>query len=103
MRGTAVPVDMQGVCSYLVYTRPNSKFVVQFWLKSLELKTETGTLTREIYGSMVPETSFQGQKGDDIDEKEPLYVYVMDCVQGISHLDFVLTHDYPENSSDNIN
>ena len=101
--GTAVPVDVQGVCSYSVYAGPDLKFVFQFRLKSLELNTETATLARKIYGSMVPEVSFKGQIGDDIDGKEPLYVYVMDRVRGISHLDFVLAHGYPENSSDNIN
>ena len=100
--GKAVPVDVQGVCSYSVYAGSDLEFVVQFRLKSLELKTETATLARIIYGSWAPKVSFKGQIGDNIDNREPLCVYVMDRVLGISHLDFILAHSHPENSSDNI-
>jgi len=37
--------------------------------------------------------------GDD--EREPLFVYVLDRIQGISHLDFVLPNGFPENSDRN--
>lgn len=99
--GNVTPVAVQGVCSYSVYAGPNDDFVVQFRLKSLELRMETANLARDIYGSLIPQVSFKGQIGEDIDGKEPLYVYVMSRVQGISHLDFILAHSLPDNSPEN--
>jgi hypothetical protein len=64
----------------------------------LVLKSDTAALAREIYGSLAPETSFHGQVGDG---KEPLFVYVMNLIRGISQLDFILAHGFPENSEDN--
>ena len=97
--GQAVPVTVQGNCSYSVYAGPEFKFVVQFRLKSLMLKSEIVTLAREIYGFLVPNASFHGQLGGD--GKEPLFVYVMNRIQGISYLDFVLANGFPENSDEN--
>ncbi|KXX83352.1 hypothetical protein MMYC01_200087 [Madurella mycetomatis] len=99
--GNVTPVAVQGVCSYSVYAGPNDDFVVQFRLKSLELRMETVNLARDMYGSLTPQVSFKGQIGEDVDGKEPLYVYVMSRVQGISHLDFILAHSLPENSPQN--
>ncbi|KAL9115811.1 MAG: hypothetical protein Q9227_000179 [Pyrenula ochraceoflavens] len=99
--GNVTPVAVQGACSYSVYAGPNGSFVVQFRLKSLKLKTETTSLARDIYGSLAPQVSFKGQIGEDIREKEPLYVYVMSRVQGVSHLDFILARNQPENSPEN--
>lgn len=96
--GNVNAVVVQGVCSYSVYAGPKDEFVVQFRLKSLELRAETVTLARDIYGPLVPTTTFKGQIGEDFDTKEPLYVYVMTRVQGISHLDFILAHNVPENA-----
>lgn len=99
--GSVTPVAVQGVCSYSVYAGPNHDFVVQFRLKSLELRAETARLAREVYGSLAPQVSFNGQIGEDIDGKEPLYVYVMSRVRGTSHLDFILAHGLPQNSPEN--
>ncbi|KAM0424557.1 hypothetical protein ACHAPT_010273 [Fusarium lateritium] len=99
--GTVVPVEVQGVCSYSAYAGPALEFVVQFRLKSLELKIETATLARNVYRELAPEVSFEGQMGDEIDGKEPLYVYLMTRVRGITHLDFILAHGFPENSPEN--
>lgn len=98
--GTITPIAVQGACSYSVYAGPNNEYVVQFRLKSLELKTEMNTLVSTVYGSLVPPVSYHGQIGeDDIDGKEPLSVYVMSRVNGISHLDLILAHKYlPDNS-----
>lgn len=63
------------------------------------LKSEIVALAREIYGSLAPNASFHGQLGED--GKDPLFVYVMNRIPGISHLDFVLTNGFPENSDDN--
>lgn len=97
--GGIVPVTVQGNCSYSVYAGPEFEFVVQFRLKSLMLKLETVTLARKIYGSLAPNTSFHGELGDG--GKEPFCVYVMNRIQGISHLDFILASDVPGNSNQN--
>ena len=97
--GSVVPVTVQGVCSYTVYAGPNHEFVVQFRLQSLGLSTKMTTLACDIYGSLVPSATFHGQIGEEgVDGKEPLSVYVMSRVKGISHLDFILAHNFPEDS-----
>jgi hypothetical protein len=94
-----VPVDVQGVCSYSVYAGPELEYVVQFRLESLALRTEVTSLATEVYGSLAPKVSFEGKVGDG--GKEPLYVYLMSRVRGMTHLDFILAHGFPENSPDN--
>ncbi|CAL5867785.1 uncharacterized protein PFLUO_LOCUS2006 [Penicillium psychrofluorescens] len=98
--GNVTPVDVQGVCSYTVYAGPNAEFVVQYRLKSLALNMDIMNLAKAIYGTLIPEISFKGQIGEDHESKEPLYIYVMNRMVGISHLDFILAHngDVPENS-----
>ncbi|EGE06894.1 hypothetical protein TEQG_05947 [Trichophyton equinum CBS 127.97] len=98
--GNITLVAVQGVCSYTIYTGPNTEFVAQFRLKSLELRIETVALARIIYGKFAPQVTFKGQIGEDIDGKEPLYIYVMSRIQGISYLDFLLANNssVPENS-----
>ncbi|KAL6803874.1 hypothetical protein J3E68DRAFT_434265 [Trichoderma sp. SZMC 28012] len=100
--GSIIPVKGQGNCSYSVYAGPDLEYVVQFRLKSLKLKTETTALARKIYGALAPETSFEGEIGDDSKGKESLYVYLMRRMQGITHLDFILAHDLPDNSQEKI-
>jgi hypothetical protein len=87
-------VTVQGNCGYSVYAGPEFEFVVQFRLKSLMLKSEIAAMAREIYGFLAPNATFHGQLGDD--SKEPLFVYVMNRIQGISHLAFVLANGFPE-------
>ena len=100
--GNVTPVDIQGVCSYTVYAGPNADCIVQFRLKSLALKMDIMNLTKAIYGSLVPQVSFRGQIGEDHPDKgkEPLYIYIMNRMPGISYLDFILSHNghVPENS-----
>lgn len=91
--GDVIPVAVQGVCSYTVYAGPNSEFVAQFRLKSLQLSMETMNLARAIYGHLAPQATFRGQIGDDTEGKEPLYIYVMSRIQGISYFDFILAHN----------
>ena len=99
-----VPVSVQGVCSYTVYAGQGLGYVVQFRLKSLGLKGETATLARRIFGTLAPEVSFRQQLGEDSEAagQEPLLVYVMTRIQGMSRLDFILAHGFPENSSKNM-
>ncbi|KAL2023185.1 hypothetical protein VTK56DRAFT_3308 [Thermocarpiscus australiensis] len=99
--GEVVPVEVQGVCSYSVYAGPELEYVVQFRLESLALRTEVTSLATEIYGSLVPKVSFEGKVGEDR-EKEPLYVYLMSRLRGMTHLDFILAHGFPEYSLDNL-
>lgn len=100
--GKAVAINVQGNCSYSVYAGPALEFVVQFRLMSLRLRSEIPMLAREVYGSLAPEIMFKGQIGDESDEKkEPLYTYMMSRIRGVTHLDFILAHNSPENSLDN--
>lgn len=102
--GEVVPVEVQGVCSYTVYAGPQLEYVVQFRLKSLKLDTKTATLAAQIYGSLPPTVKFYGELGSEGDEagNEPLLVYVMDRIRGLSHLDFILKYGYPPNSESNV-
>lgn len=98
--GNAVPVDVQGACSYSVYAGPELEYVVQFRLECLALSTKVTSLATEIYGSLVPKVTFEGKVGDG--EKEPLYVYLMSRMRGMTHLDFILAHGFQENSTNNL-
>lgn len=104
-------VPTQGVCSYTVYagTSSNSNsstldWVVQFRLKSLALPLETMERARRVYGGLVPEVSFRGEMGGDgngngngnDDGKENLVVYLMPRMRGISRLEYILAHGFPE-------
>ncbi|KAM4056074.1 phosphotransferase enzyme family protein [Hirsutella rhossiliensis] len=99
-----VPVSTQGFCSYTVYAGQDLGYVVQFRLKSLELKIETVALARQIFGSLAPDVSFIRQLGEDSTtaEQEPLLVYIMTRVRGLSHMDFILAHGFPNNSPENM-
>lgn len=101
-------VPTQGVCSYTVYagTSNNSTldWVVQFRLKSLALPMETMERAKRVYGGLVPEVSFRGEMGDanggdgngNDDGRENLVVYVMPRMRGISRLEYILAHGFPE-------
>ncbi|KAI2792728.1 hypothetical protein POX_b02770 [Penicillium oxalicum] len=99
--GNAVPVPVQGVCSYTVYAGINAEFVAQFRLKSHQLRIEIANLARTIYGRLAPEVVFKGVMGQEIEGKEPLYLYTMSRIRGIGYLDFILAHigQVPENSA----
>jgi hypothetical protein len=100
--GEVIPVPIQGNCSYTVYAGPESEFVIQFRLKSLVLELETASLAREIYGGLAPSVEFFGEVGESGDRgKEPVCVYVMNRIRGISYLDFELANDGPEDSERN--
>ncbi|KAK7416916.1 hypothetical protein QQZ08_011834 [Neonectria magnoliae] len=96
--GKVVPIEVQGVCSYSVYAGPDLEYVVQFRLKSLELKTQTSALASKVYGSLAPSVSSEGEIGDEASNKEPLYIYVMNRIKGLTYLDFILASGFPENS-----
>lgn len=98
--GPVIPIQRQGRCSYTGYTGPDQKYVVQFRLKSLELKDQSSVLARKIYGQLAPNVSFKGKMGDENSGKEPLYVYVMDRMNGVTHLEFILAIEFPENSQE---
>lgn len=77
-------VKQQGYCSYSVYAGLDQEYVIQFRLKSLELKDEISVLARKIYGQLAPSVSFKGKMGDETSGKEPLYVYIMDRMKGVT-------------------
>lgn len=100
-------VPTQGVCSYTVYAGNNNSstldWVVQFRLKSLVLPMETMERAKRVYGGLVPEVSLRGEiggvdgngNGND-DGRENLVVYVMPRMRGISRLEYILAHGFPE-------
>lgn len=94
------PVPIQGVCSYTMYAGENLEYVIQCRLKSLALKTEMSDLATKIHGSLVPTLSFHGELGNEQDGREPLLVYLMTRMPGITQLDFVLARDYPQTSEE---
>lgn len=62
---------------------------------------------RRVYGGLVPEVSFRGEMGDGgggdgkgngngDDGRENLVVYVMPRMRGISRLEYILAHGFPE-------
>ncbi|GAM86560.1 hypothetical protein ANO11243_045740 [Dothideomycetidae sp. 11243] len=61
---TVVPVNVQGTCSYTVFTGAGVNSVVQYRLAPLSWSDHT-SLAKQIYGSLVPTISFQGQIGND--------------------------------------
>lgn len=108
-------VPTQGVCSYTVYAGSSNSnnnstldWVVQFRLKSLALPLETMERARRVYGGLVPEVSFRGEisgdgdgngnacNDDGDDGRENLVVYVMPRMRGISRLEYILAHGFPE-------
>ncbi|KAI0528476.1 hypothetical protein GGR58DRAFT_519028 [Xylaria digitata] len=98
--GRVIPVDIQGACSYTVYAGFELEYIVQFRLESLALRTDVASLATIVYGSLVPKTSFEGKIGEG--GQEPLYVYLMTRVRGLTHLYFILLHGFPEDSPDNL-
>ncbi|KAI0402782.1 hypothetical protein F4802DRAFT_599741 [Xylaria palmicola] len=98
-----VPVVVQGVCSYTIYAGQDLGYVVQFRLMSLGLKVETAVLARQIFGTFAPDVSFRQKLGEDSTTagQEPLLVYVMTRIRGMSRLDFILAYGFPENSPEN--
>ncbi|CRK19066.1 hypothetical protein HYQ45_006421 [Verticillium longisporum] len=94
-----IPVAVQGACSYTVYAGQGLGHVVQFRLKSLGLKAGTAALARLVFDTLAPDVSFKQQLGEDFTTagREPLLVYVMTRIRGISYLDFKRFHRSPEN------
>jgi hypothetical protein len=62
------------------------------------------TLARRIFGNLAPEVSFRQQLGQDFEAsgQEPLLVYVMTRIQGISYLNFILEYSFPKNIPENM-
>ncbi|UNI23523.1 hypothetical protein JDV02_009342 [Purpureocillium takamizusanense] len=98
--GKAIPVAVQGNCSYSVYAGACLEYVVQFRLQSLRLDMSIASLARQVYGSLAPAVSFEGRIGIESSDKEPLHVHVMSRMKGVTHLDFILSHDTPDNSQE---
>ncbi|KAJ5628082.1 hypothetical protein N7490_010310 [Penicillium lividum] len=90
--GKAIPIAVQGVCSYTVYVGPNAEYVAQFRFKSLRLNMKTANLAQAIYGEFAPQVTFMGEIGDIGDESESLCIYFMNRIKGISYFDFIIYH-----------
>ncbi|UKZ68213.1 uncharacterized protein TrAtP1_009248 [Trichoderma atroviride] len=98
--GKAIPVEGQGNYSYSIYASLDQEYVVQFRLKSLELKDETSVLARKIFGQLAPSVSFKGKMGEETSGKEPLYAYVLERMKGVTQIDFILASGFPKNSQE---
>lgn len=61
--GKAVPVAVQGVCSYTVYAGPDDELVAQFRPKSFRLNTDTVNLARTIHGDFAPRIALRERSG----------------------------------------
>lgn len=97
------PVSIQGVCSYTMYAGDHSEFVVQCRLRSLALNTDMTDLAATVHGSLVPVVSLHGELGHRQEQgngKEPLLVYLMTRMPGITQLDFVLSRTVAQSSPD---
>ncbi|KAM3516438.1 hypothetical protein NHJ13051_009914 [Beauveria bassiana] len=97
------PVAIQGVCSYTMYAGNRLEYVVQCRLSSLALKTGISDLATAVYGSFAPSVSLHGQLGtsqEGASNKEPLLVYLMTRMPGITQLDFVLSRPVAQSSAE---
>ncbi|OAQ95666.1 hypothetical protein LLEC1_06488 [Akanthomyces lecanii] len=97
------PVSIQGDCSYTMYAGDHLEFVVQCRLRSLALKASMTDLATTIHGSLAPVVSLHGELGhrqEQGDGKEPLLVYLMTSMPGITQLNFVLSRTVKQSSPD---
>lgn len=81
----------QGYCSYTLCL--NDSHVVQFRPRAHQLNTTLALLAREVYGVLAPETRFLGvlpvpSSDGSLEPSEPLAVYSMTCMPGVSLTDF---------------
>ncbi|KAH8893409.1 hypothetical protein GQ53DRAFT_860534 [Thozetella sp. PMI_491] len=88
--GTVDAIKIQGDSSYSVYAGPDLEYVVQFRRKSMPLNIETCAVATKIHGGLAPRVSFEGQIGEQDGEKEPIHVYLMPRIRGMTYLDFTL-------------
>ncbi|CAJ2510877.1 Uu.00g065020.m01.CDS01 [Anthostomella pinea] len=91
----------QAECDRLAKDFVGGDITPVFRLRSLALESKTSELARDVYGNLAPEVSFKQQLGEAVDGKEPLLVYVMTRLKGMSHLDFILEDGFPKNSPEN--
>ncbi|RAL06174.1 uncharacterized protein BO80DRAFT_420477 [Aspergillus ibericus CBS 121593] len=87
-----IPVDTQGTCSYTVRAENNDAYIVQFRLASSQLDVQKMDLARTIYKDLVPSITHKGQIGNTTETKQPLHIYLMTRIKGISYLEFILEH-----------
>ncbi|PYI01929.1 hypothetical protein BO78DRAFT_378106, partial [Aspergillus sclerotiicarbonarius CBS 121057] len=102
--GHVNPVPIQGTCSYTVYVGRNNEYVAQFRLASSKLDLYMTNLARTIYRNSAPNITYNEQIGESTttEAKQPLHVYIMTRIQGISYLEFILKHSgqFSENSTE---
>ncbi|KAM3510857.1 hypothetical protein MY11210_005519 [Beauveria gryllotalpidicola] len=98
-------IPIQGDSSYSMYAGAELEYVVHCRLRSLALRTDMYDLATEIYGPLVPAFQLHGELGSsDVDDeaknggKEPLLVYLMPRLPGITQLDFALSRKVAESS-----
>lgn len=97
-RVLAIPI--QGSSSYSMYAGASLEHVVQCRPRSLALKMDMYDLARNIHGPLVPAVQSHGELGgsdaneeDQNDGREPLVVYLMTRLPGVTELDFALSRN----------
>ncbi|KAM3453992.1 hypothetical protein NHJ6243_009004 [Beauveria neobassiana] len=97
-RVLAIPI--QGSSSYSMYAGASLEHVVQCRPRSLALKMDMYDLARNIHGPLVPAVQSHGELGgSDANEeaqndgREPLVVYLMTRLPGVTELDFALSRN----------
>ena len=100
MGGSVSPAPIQGDCSYTIYGRIHSKFVIQFRLPLQSLRLKTAALARKIHGNLVPTTTYDGQLGDI--SQETASVYSPGRILGISYIELRLADTHAENSEEDL-
>lgn len=102
-RVLAIPI--QGDSSYSMYAGANLEHVVHCRPRSLALKMDMYDLATDIHGPLIPAVQSHGELGgSDVDEeaqndgREPLVVYLMARLPGITELDFALSRNVSQDS-----
>lgn len=90
-----------GACAATPCTRESKQDrVVQFRLQSLALRREPVQLAHDVYKPFAPDVSYEGLLGGTAPGKEPLGVYVMGRMKGITWLDFWLQFGFPDDTAE---
>ncbi|KAK3941804.1 hypothetical protein QBC46DRAFT_457973 [Diplogelasinospora grovesii] len=84
--GEPEAAPMQGVCSYTVYAGPGQETSCSFASSHLSSTSRS---------SLLQVKCMLGDRPDGTDGKEPVLIYVMDRVKGISFVEFILAREIP--------
>jgi hypothetical protein len=89
LSGEISPVPIQGAFSYTVADQSR---LVQCRSRDSPLDPEVLRHARSIHGSLVAETTYHGQIGQD----RPLLVYVIEKLPGVTYMEYRLESDFEQ-------